>query len=56
MTSEQLIELAAAAARVASSAPARPHPNTHAAKVAWSRIERLREALDGAGIEWKANT
>lgn len=45
-------ELLLAAIGIAEAAPAKRSQSTYAALVPWSRIERLRAALDAAGIEW----
>lgn len=46
-------ELLDAAIAVAAAAPNNPHQHVFAAKVPWTRIQRLRAALDAAGIEWR---
>jgi hypothetical protein len=38
---------------VARAAPAKPGTNVHAARISWSKITELREALDAAGLEWR---
>lgn len=38
---------------VARSAPDKPSHNAFAARISWSKITELREALDGAGLEWR---
>lgn len=47
-------ELLDAVIAVAAAPPLRHDPTvTFSTKVPWARIERLREALDAAGIEWR---
>lgn len=53
MTQEQLIELIAAACSVAAAVPNKPGQYVFAAKVPWTRIDRLREALEDAGYPWR---
>jgi hypothetical protein len=45
-------ELFDAVIAVASAPPQAPGANVYAAKVPWSRIQRLRDALDACGVVW----
>lgn len=38
---------------VARSAPATPSHNAFAARISWSKVTELRDALDAAGLEWR---
>jgi hypothetical protein len=42
------------AIEVALAAPMHQNENAYAAKIPWSRIHKLRAALEGVGIDWKA--
>ena len=44
-------ELWVAAVDIATSAPLTAH--THSVLVSWKRVERLREALDVLGVDWR---
>lgn len=46
-------ELFDAVISVAAAAPMKKGATVFAAQIPWSRIERLRNALDAAGIEWR---
>lgn len=52
-TDETWAELVDAVTGVASAPPAEPGANVFAAKVPWTRIQRLRAALDAVEIEWR---
>lgn len=38
---------------VVRSAPDAPSHNAYGARIPWSKITELREALDAAGLEWR---
>lgn len=46
-------EMIAAAVAIASYPPKRGHLHRFAAYVPWTRIYRLRAALDVCGIDWR---
>ena len=46
-------ELFDAVIAVAAAPPDKPKINRHSCYVPWSRILRLRAALDAAGIDWR---
>lgn len=54
MTVDPFTELVDAVIAVADFPPAKGGTNVYAAKVPWHRIQRLRAALDAAGIEWRS--
>lgn len=43
-----------AAMEVALAAPARQNPAVSSAQIPWARIDALREAIEGVGIDWAA--
>lgn len=38
---------------VARAAPDKPSHNAFAARISWTKLTELRDALDAAGLEWK---
>jgi hypothetical protein len=52
---EILEELLRAAVSVAAAPPIRAGSNVHSAQVPWSRIRRLRAALEAADFDWRAD-
>lgn len=38
---------------VARAAPEAPSHNAYGARISWAKITELRDALDGAGLEWR---
>lgn len=53
LTTKQIEEIVAAACSAVASAPDRPGQYVFAAKVPWSRLTRLRLALEDAGCPWR---
>jgi pyruvate-formate lyase-activating enzyme len=54
LSSDELRAVVVTAAFAAAAPPLKRGAYVHAAQVPWSRIEALRDALDAAGIDWKA--
>jgi hypothetical protein len=52
-TPDEWSELWDAILDVASASPLKRHPTTFATAVPWTRIERLRAALDAVRVEWR---
>lgn len=38
---------------VVRNAPEKPSHNAYAARISWTKITELRDALDAAGLEWR---
>jgi hypothetical protein len=43
-----------AAMEVALAAPAKQNPTASSAQIPWVKIDALREAIEGVGIDWAA--
>lgn len=53
MTTAQLQAVLRAALELAADAPARQAAHTYTATVPWVDVNRLRDALEAAGVDWR---